>query len=59
MPKLDDDTDFVMSTLWSRINSNDSIPEYIWLATGGKNGCFNEQNFDVKAGMLFCSLISE
>lgn len=26
MPKLDDDTDFVMSTLWSRINSNDSIP---------------------------------
>jgi len=28
MPKLDDDTDFVMSTLWSRINSNDSIP--VW-----------------------------
>lgn len=26
MPKLDDDTDFAMSTLWSRINSNDSIP---------------------------------
>ena len=26
MPKLNDDTDFVMSTLWSRINSNDSIP---------------------------------
>lgn len=23
------------------------IPEYIWLATGGKNGCFNEQHFDV------------
>ena len=26
------------------------IPEYIWLATGGKNGCFNEQNFDVLKG---------
>jgi hypothetical protein len=26
------------------------IPEYIWLATGGKNGCFNEQNFGVLKG---------
>lgn len=23
------------------------IPEYTWLATGGKNGCFNEQHFGV------------
>ena len=26
------------------------IPEYIWLATGGKNGCFNKQHFDVLQG---------
>lgn len=32
MPKLDDDTDFAMSTLWSRINSNDSIPmQYVYI----------------------------
>lgn len=26
------------------------IPNYIWLATGGKNGCFNEQHFDILCG---------
>ena len=26
------------------------IPEYIWLATGGKNGCFNEEHFNVLQG---------
>ena len=32
MPKLDDDTDFVMSTLWSRINSYDSITmQYVYI----------------------------
>lgn len=26
------------------------LPKYVWLATGGKNGCFNEQHFDVLYG---------
>ena len=26
------------------------LPKYVWLATGGKNGCFNEQHFEVLRG---------
>lgn len=26
------------------------LPKYIWLATGGKNGCFNEHHLDVLCG---------
>lgn len=34
----------------SWVHTELDIPEYIWLASGGKNGCFNEQNFDVLKG---------
>lgn len=43
MPKLDDDTDFAMSTLWSRINSNDSIPMQ-------HRSIFNYQRFSILIG---------
>lgn len=50
LPLYPDRTVFLVESEKSAVIASQYMPDVLWLATGGKNGCFNVQTLDVLRG---------
>lgn len=50
LPLYPDRTVFIVESEKSAVIASHYMPDILWLATGGKNGCFNVQTVDVLRG---------